>query len=72
MFIINNEMTLPVMVMNEEPKDAVDRLVTAYESMLERVHAAADTAEQKSVPWLREALANAREKAKAAGRDYAY
>ena len=26
MFIINNEMTLPVMVMNEEPKDG-DRLV---------------------------------------------
>ena len=49
--------------MNEEPKDAVDRLVAAYESMLERVHDAADTAEQKSVPWLREALANAREKA---------
>ena len=43
--------------MNEEPKDAVDRLVAAYESMLERVHDAADTAEQKSVPWLREAVA---------------
>ena len=38
-------------------------MVAAYESMLERVHEAADTAEKKTVPWLREALAGAREKA---------
>jgi len=44
-------------------KDPVDRLVEAYERMLERVHEAADTAEQKTVPWLREALAGARDKA---------
>lgn len=49
--------------MNERQKDPVDRLVAAYESMLERVHEAADTAEKKTVPWLREALSNAREKA---------
>jgi hypothetical protein len=49
--------------MNEPKKDPVDRLVAAYEAMLERVHEAADTAEHKTVPWLREALANARDKA---------
>lgn len=49
--------------MNDKQKDPVDRLVAAYESMLERVHEAADTAEKKTVPWLREALSNAREKA---------
>lgn len=49
--------------MSERQKDPVDRLVGAYEAMLERVHEAADTAEKKTVPWLREALANARERA---------
>jgi hypothetical protein len=49
--------------MNDRQKDPVDRLVGAYEAMLERVHEAADTAEKKTVPWLREALANARERA---------
>jgi len=49
--------------MNDRQKDPVDRMVTAYEAMLERVHEAADTAEKKTVPWLREALADAREKA---------
>ncbi len=49
--------------MNEKQKDPVDRLVAAYEAMLERVHEAADTTESKTVPWLREALSNAREKA---------
>lgn len=48
---------------DEEKRDPVDRMVAAYESMLERVHEAADTAEKKTVPWLREALANARDKA---------
>ena len=43
--------------------DPVDRLVTAYERMLERVHEATDSAEKKTVPWLREALADARERA---------
>ncbi|MDJ0738302.1 MAG: zinc ribbon-containing protein [Gammaproteobacteria bacterium] len=49
--------------MTDKPKDPVDRMVAAYESMLERVHEAADNAEKKTVPWLREALADAREKA---------
>lgn len=49
--------------MNEKSKDPVDRLVSAYEDMLQRVHEAADTAEAKTVPWLRETLANARERA---------
>ena len=49
--------------MNDKKSDPVDRLVSAYEAMLERVHEAADTAESKTVPWLREALANARERA---------
>jgi hypothetical protein len=49
--------------MSEEKKDPVDRMVAAYEVMLERIHEAADTAEKKGVPWLREALAGAREKA---------
>ena len=49
--------------MNDKEKDPVDRLVGAYESMLERVNEAAETAEQKTVPWLRETLLDAREKA---------
>jgi hypothetical protein len=49
--------------MNDKSTDPVDRLVAAYEAMLQRVHEAADTAETKTVPWLRETLANARERA---------
>jgi hypothetical protein len=49
--------------MNNRSKDPVDRLVAAYEAMLGRVHEAADTAESKTVPWLRDTLANARERA---------
>jgi hypothetical protein len=49
--------------MNNQSNDPVDRLVAAYEAMLQRVHEAADTAESKTVPWLRETLANARERA---------
>ena len=49
--------------MNDKQRDPVDRLVDAYEAMLERVHEAADNAEQKTVPWMREALADARDKA---------
>ena len=49
--------------MSDKQKDPIDRLVGAYEAMLERVHEAAETGEKKTVPWLREALANAREKA---------
>ena len=49
--------------MSDRQKDPVDRLVSAYVAMLERVHEAAETAEKKTVPWLREALAEAREKA---------
>ncbi len=43
--------------------DPVDRLVDAYEAMLSRVNDAADATEKKTLPWLREALADAREKA---------
>lgn len=49
--------------MGDKQKDPVDRLVSAYEAMLERVHEAADSAEKKSLPWLRETLAGARDKA---------
>jgi hypothetical protein len=50
--------------MNDKSKeDPVDRLVSAYEDMLKRVHDAADTAESKTVPWLRETVASARERA---------
>lgn len=49
--------------MTEEKKDPVDRMVAAYESMIERVHEAADDAEKKTLPWLRESLQDAREKA---------
>jgi predicted RNA-binding Zn-ribbon protein involved in translation (DUF1610 family) len=49
--------------MSEQQKDPVDRLVDAYETMLERVHEAAESAEEKTVPWLRETLAAARERA---------
>ena len=48
-----------------DPKnnDPVDRLVDAYERMLERVQDTAEATEKKTVPWLREALAEARERA---------
>lgn len=49
--------------MKQGEKDPVDRMVAAYEAMLERVHEAAETAEKKTVPWLRETLIAAREKA---------
>lgn len=48
---------------DDNNKDPVERLVGAYETMLERVHEAADSAERKTVPWLRETLAGARERA---------
>jgi predicted RNA-binding Zn-ribbon protein involved in translation (DUF1610 family) len=49
--------------MSEDPKDPVDRLVEAYDRMLRQVHEAAESAEQKSAPWLRETLVTARERA---------
>lgn len=49
--------------MGEPSKGPVDRMVDAYEAMLQRVHEAADSAEQKTLPWLRETLADARERA---------
>jgi predicted RNA-binding Zn-ribbon protein involved in translation (DUF1610 family) len=49
--------------MNDKSNDPVDRMVAAYEAMLQRVHEAAETAESKTVPWLRETLASARERA---------
>ena len=48
---------------DKKQNDPVDRLVDAYEKMLERAHEATGVAEEKSVPWLREAVAEAREKA---------
>lgn len=48
---------------DQKDNDPVERLVAAYEKMLGRVHEATETADQKGVPWLREALADAREKA---------
>lgn len=47
----------------EAGPDPMDRLVKAYETMLQRVHEAAERAEEKTVPWLRETLAQARERA---------
>lgn len=44
-------------------RDPVDRLVDAYERMLERVDQALETAEKNAIPNLRKALDNAREKA---------
>jgi predicted RNA-binding Zn-ribbon protein involved in translation (DUF1610 family) len=49
--------------MNDDKKDPVDRMVAAYEEMLGRIHEAAETTEKKTVPWLRDALGNARERA---------
>jgi hypothetical protein len=49
--------------MSDDKRDTVDRMVAAYEAMLERVHEAADTAEKKTVPWLRETLSSARDRA---------
>ena len=49
--------------MNDKSTDPVDRLVEAYEAMLKRVHEAAETGESKTVPWLRQTLANARDRA---------
>lgn len=49
--------------MSDEQKDPVDRMVAAYEAMLERVHEAAESAEKKTVPWLRETLSSARDRA---------
>ncbi len=48
---------------NNENKDAVERIVEAYERMLERVHDVVDTTEKRTVPLLREAVTEAREKA---------
>ncbi len=49
--------------MSDSSKDPVDRLVDAYEQMLTRVSEAAETAEHKTLPWLRETLRTARERA---------
>ena len=47
----------------ENNPDPVDRLVTAYERMLERVNTAFKQAEEKAIPTLKENLAQARERA---------
>lgn len=48
---------------DKDPIDPIDRLIKGYETMLERVHETADVGQRKGAPWLREALAGAREKA---------
>ena len=48
---------------DSEKHDPVDRLVGAYERMLERVNGALKHAEKTTVPTLRHALEQAREKA---------
>ncbi|QIK37551.1 zinc ribbon-containing protein [Caldichromatium japonicum] len=47
--------------MSEEHKDPNDRLVAAYERMLNWTHEVIDKAQQESAPRLREALDHARE-----------
>jgi len=51
------------MVPDADRRDPVDRLVDAYERMLERVDQALETAEKSAIPSLRKALDNAKEKA---------
>lgn len=46
-----------------ERNDGVERMVKAYETMLERMHDMLDAAERRTVPLLREAMTEAREKA---------
>ena len=48
---------------DSDKKDPVERMVAAYESMLERVHDLLETTEKKTVPLLREALQETRDKA---------
>jgi len=48
---------------DKEKNDAVERLVGAYETMLERMRETIDVAERRTVPMLREAIIEAREKA---------
>jgi vacuolar-type H+-ATPase subunit H len=47
----------------KDEKDPLDRLVGAYENMLERVDELLDKAEETAVPTLKKALEQAREKA---------
>lgn len=48
--------------MNDKNTDPVDRLVDAYEAMLERVHQSAEGVEKQSLSWLRETLAEVRDR----------
>ncbi len=48
-------------------KDPVERMVTAYETMLERMHGLLENTEKRTVPLLRETLQEVREKAVALG-----
>lgn len=47
----------------EEKRDPIDRMVDAYESMLERVDGMLEKAEKTTVPLLRQSIDSAREKA---------
>jgi hypothetical protein len=46
-----------------EKSDGVERMVKAYENMLERMHDLLDRTERRTVPLLREAVTEARERA---------
>ena len=46
-----------------EKNDGVERMVKAYETMLERMHELLDKTERRTVPLLREAVTEARERA---------
>jgi predicted RNA-binding Zn-ribbon protein involved in translation (DUF1610 family) len=46
-----------------DKKDPVERMVTAYEAMLERMHQLLENTEKKTVPLMREALQEARDRA---------
>lgn len=50
-------------MMSDNNPDPVERLVQAYETMLERVNDLIETTEKKTMPVIREALADAKEKA---------
>ncbi|HEC15203.1 MAG TPA: hypothetical protein ENI99_01305 [Sedimenticola sp.] len=48
---------------SDDKRDPIDRLVDAYETMLERVNSAVEKAEQTTIPALKKNIEHAREKA---------
>lgn len=49
--------------MTDKKQNHTDHLIDAYDAMLSRLHEASDAVEHKTLPWLRETLAKAREQA---------